>query len=125
MGTLFATTVNVLWNRQLTLRGTINKEVCEVRLLRRALLGCYGTAQHAQRRATALTLLHSYVTNLQLETQNRDCIERLEMIQSSGGGISLNELDGTLHSITAIREYRTVAFYRFSHYCSHYILYVL
>lgn len=95
LGTLFATTVNVLWNRQLQLRATINKEVCELRLLRRALFGCYGTAQHSQRRATSLGLLRQYTQTLRGETSTIECIERLEQTQKSGGGISMNELDGT------------------------------
>lgn len=74
------------------LRSTINKEVCELRLLRRAIFGCFGTAQHSKRRAMALDLLHSYTQTLISETQ-MECIERLENIQKSGG-ISMNELDG-------------------------------
>lgn len=92
LGTLFATTVNVLWNRQLMLRSIINKEVCELRLLRRAIFGCFGTAQHSKRRAIALGLLHGYTQTLISETQI-ECIERLETIQKTGG-ISMNELDG-------------------------------
>lgn len=92
-GTLFATTVNVLWNRQLTLRTSINTEVCELRHLRRALLGCFGTAQHANRRKTALRLLLSYTRTVISETQS-DCIQQLQDMELNQG-ISKNELDGT------------------------------
>ena len=85
--------MNVLWNRQLQIRSNINKEVGELRLLRRALFGCYGTAQHANRRMTALNLLHGYVETIIMETQP-DCIPRLKMLQEKQG-ISLNEMDGT------------------------------
>ena len=74
------------------LRSTINKEVCELRLLRRAIFGSFGTAQHSKRRATALSLLLSYTRTLISETQT-DCIAQLEKIQKEGG-ISMNELDG-------------------------------
>ena len=74
------------------LRSSINKEVCELRLLRRAIFGCFGTAQHSKRRAIALGILHSYTRTLIAETQI-NCIERLEHIQVHGGGISKNELD--------------------------------
>ena len=56
LGTLLATTINVLRNRQVDIRAALNKEACELRLLRAALLGAYGTAQHAGRRAEALDL---------------------------------------------------------------------
>jgi len=91
LGTLFATTVNVLWNRQLRLRANINKEVGELRLLRRAIFGCFGTAQHSKRRAAALGLLLNYTRTLIVETQI-DGMDRLEEIQMNGG-ISMNELD--------------------------------
>lgn len=123
LGTLFATTVNVLWNRQLQMRAYINMEVGELRLLRRALLGCFGTAQHVKRRAAALEMLHGYTTTLVAETmhnvdttnnrmqnynnndndndnnddddndRNDIILTRLKDIQRSGG-ISMNELDG-------------------------------
>jgi len=93
LGTLLATTVNVLWNRQLHLRSSINKEVCELRLLRRAIFGCFGTAQHSRRRAIALGLILSYTQTIISETQI-ESVERLEEVQR-GGGISMNELDGT------------------------------
>ena len=67
-GTLFATTVTVLRNRQEQLRATINKEAAELRLLRRAVFGMWGTPSHAGRRHSALSLLHGY--NRQLITEN-------------------------------------------------------
>ena len=91
LGTLFATTVNVLWNRQLRMRTSINKEVGELRLLRRALFGCFGTAQHSKRRALSLTLLHHYTDTLVKELQP-GCIGWLEDVQRNGG-ISINEMD--------------------------------
>ena len=76
------------------LKSSINKEVCELRLLRRAIFGCFGTAQHSRRRAIALGLLHSYTRTLILETQT-ESVEHLQDIQRNGG-ISRNELDGKL-----------------------------
>ena len=104
LGTLFATTVNVLWERQLKMRSCINKEVGELRLLRRALFGCFGTAQHSRRRATALGLLHGYTNSLVLETQTSS-IARLESIQRNGG-ISMNEADGKSYETDAKQNQR-------------------
>jgi len=92
LGTLFASTVNVLWNRQLQIRSCINKEVGELRLLRRALFGCFGTAQHAHRRVTALGLTHRYVQTLVCETQ-LDGKPYLQNLQAQRG-IAMNEMDG-------------------------------
>lgn len=91
LGTLFATTVNVLWNRQLQIRSSINKEVGELRLLRRALFGCFGTAQHSKRRANALELTQAYVRTIMNETQV-DSVPYLIDLQEKRG-ISVNEMD--------------------------------
>ena len=45
LGTLLATTINVLRNRQVEMRACINKEVCELRLLRRAIFGMFGESR--------------------------------------------------------------------------------
>lgn len=91
LATLASTTVNVLRARQVDLRALINKEACELRLLRRAILGMFGTRQHASRRAKALALLCGYVEQLECES-TVGAIEILEELQLSGG-ISINELD--------------------------------
>ena len=91
LATLVSTTVNVLRARQVELRALINKEACELRLLRRAIFGMFGTRQHASRRANALALLCGYVEQLERES-NPGAIEALEELQLSGG-ISINELD--------------------------------
>ena len=91
-GTLLATTVNVLRTRQVDMRASINKEVCELRLLRRAILGMFGTTQHARRRAKALRLLLGYTQQLIEETRT-GAVEKLVQKQGSGG-ISENQLDG-------------------------------
>lgn len=90
-GTLLATTVNVLRTRQVDMRRSINKEVCELRLLRRAILGMFSTRQHARRRAKALRLLLAYTQQLVVETRV-GAVEEL-MKKQSNGGISENELD--------------------------------
>ena len=76
------TTVNVLRARQVDIRALINKEACDLRLLRRALFGMFGTKQHAGRRSRALTLLKRYVDQV-----NRECnigaIERLQVLELS------------------------------------------
>lgn len=91
LATLVSTTVNVLRERQVEIRALVNKEACDLRLLRRAIFGMFGTRQHAGRRARALTLLTAYVDQL-----NREChpgaIESLEELELSGG-IATNELD--------------------------------
>ena len=68
LGTLLATTINVLRNRQVEIRAALNKEACELRLLRAALLGAYGTAQHSQRRAEALDLIRAYSARIVAES---------------------------------------------------------
>jgi len=100
LATLVSTTINVLRERQVELRALINKEACELRLLRRALLGMYGTRQHASRRAKALALLCGYVDQLEREC-SVGAIQALEDLQLSGG-IAVNELDllaGMFHGV--------------------------
>jgi len=91
LATLVSTTVNVLRQRQVDLRAYVNKEACELRLLRRAVFGMYGTRQHAGRRARALALLCGYVEQL-IKECNEGAIDELEERQLTGG-ISVNELD--------------------------------
>lgn len=91
LATLVSTTVNVLRERQVEIRALVNKEACDLRLLRRAIFGMFGTRQHAGRRVRALALLSAYVDQL-----NQEChpgaIESLEELELSGG-IATNELD--------------------------------
>lgn len=91
LATLVSTTVNVLRERQVNLRVLVNKESCELRLLRRAIFGMFGTRQHAGRRARALSLLAGYVEQVERESKV-GAIECLEELQLSGG-IANNELD--------------------------------
>lgn len=91
LATLVSTTVNVLRARQVELRALVNKESCELRLLRRAVFGMFGTRQHASRRARALALLCGYVEQLERETAV-GAVDALEELQLSGG-IGVNELD--------------------------------
>ena len=91
LATLVSTTVNVLRARQVQLRALINKEACELRLLRRAIRGMFGTRQHAHRRAAALALVCSYVEQLEREC-SVGAVDELEDLQLSGG-IAVNELD--------------------------------
>mmetsp|Transcript_10115 Transcript_10115/g.18157 ORF Transcript_10115/g.18157 Transcript_10115/m.18157 type:complete len:504 (+) Transcript_10115:195-1706(+) len=100
LATLVSTTVNVLRQRQVDLRAFVNKEACEIRLLRRVVFGMFGTRQHAGRRARALTLLCGYVEQLMKESEV-GAIEELKEIQLSGG-IAENELErlsAMLHGI--------------------------
>ena len=91
LATLVSTTVNVLRARMVELRALINKEACELRLLRRAIRGMFGTRQHAHRRAVALALVHGYVEQLEREC-SVGAVDALEDLQLSGG-IAVNELD--------------------------------
>jgi len=91
LATLVSTTVNVLRERQVELRALINKESCELRLLRRAVFGMFGTRQHASRRARALALMCGYVEQLERES-SVGAVDALEELQLSGG-IAVNELD--------------------------------
>lgn len=91
LATLVSTTVNVLRQRQVDLRAFINEEAGELRFLRRAIFGMYGTRQHASRRARALILLRGYVEQLMTECED-GAVGRLEEMQLSGG-IADNELD--------------------------------
>lgn len=100
LATLVSTTVNVLRQRQVDLRGYINKEACELRLLRRAVFGMFGTRQHSGRRARALALMCGYTEELIKECHNGG-VEHLEVMQLKGG-IAANELDrlaGMLHGV--------------------------
>lgn len=89
--TLLSTTVSVLRQRQVDLRVLLNKEACDLRLLRRVLYGMFGTRQHAGRRTKSLTLLTTYVGQL-LRECNEGAIVNLEELELSGG-IATNELD--------------------------------
>jgi hypothetical protein len=91
LATLVSTTVNVLRARQVDIRALINKEACDLRLLRRTIFGMFGTRQHAGRRSRALTLLKRYVDQISLEC-NAGAIERLQVLELSGG-VATNELD--------------------------------
>ncbi|KAL9190479.1 hypothetical protein ACHAXT_007690 [Thalassiosira profunda] len=91
LATLISTTVNVLRERQVELRAQINKEACDLRLLRRAIFGMFGTRQHAGRRARALALLVDYADQIDSEC-HPGAIASLEELESSGG-IATNELD--------------------------------
>jgi hypothetical protein len=100
-GTLLATTVNVLRNRQVEMRACISKEACELRQLRRAVFGMYGTAQHAARREAALRHMHAYTCMCVLETQ-KEAFDELAQQEQAGGSMSVNQLEeiaGMLHGI--------------------------
>ena len=91
LATLVSTTVNTLRQRQVDLRALINQEAGEIRFLRRAVFGMYGTRQHAGRRSRALSLLCGYVKQMMKESED-GAVDTLEEIQLSGG-IAANELD--------------------------------
>ena len=60
LATLVSTTVNVLRQGEVDLQSLVNKEACELRLLRRAVFGMFGTRQHAGWRSRALALMYGY-----------------------------------------------------------------
>ena len=91
LATLVSTTINVLRDREVQLRTLINKESCDLYLLRQAVFGLFGTRQHASRRARALALLCSYVQQLKRES-SLGALEELQELQLSGG-IAANELN--------------------------------
>mmetsp|Transcript_19794 Transcript_19794/g.35814 ORF Transcript_19794/g.35814 Transcript_19794/m.35814 type:complete len:494 (-) Transcript_19794:76-1557(-) len=100
LATLVSTTINVLRQRQVDLRTFVNKEACELRLLRRAVFGMFGTRQHAGRKARALALLCGYTEQLMRECED-GAVDGLKEMQLSGG-IADNELDrlsGMLHGV--------------------------
>ena len=100
LATLVSTTVNVLRQRQVDLRTLVNKEACELRLLRRVVFGMFGTRQHAGRRARSLALLCGYVEQIMSECE-KGAVDRLQEMQLSGG-IAANELDrlsASLHGV--------------------------
>lgn len=100
LATLSSTTINVLRDREVQLRTLINKEACDLHLLRQAVFGLFGTRQHASRRAKALALLCSYVEQLERES-SLGAIEKLQDLQLSGGiaANELNQLTQMLHGI--------------------------
>mmetsp|Transcript_6769 Transcript_6769/g.9116 ORF Transcript_6769/g.9116 Transcript_6769/m.9116 type:complete len:387 (+) Transcript_6769:306-1466(+) len=100
LATLVSTTVNVLRARQVDIRALINKEACDLRLLRRAVFGMFGTRQHSGRRARALSLLAAYVRQINKECQN-GAVESLQELELSGGICTnqLDELSAMLHGV--------------------------
>ena len=70
----------------MNIRALVNKEGCELRLLRSALLGMYGTAQHAGRRRVALRHLHGYCTQL-LSEAGTDFKEELREVRRKLHGV--------------------------------------
>jgi hypothetical protein len=130
LGTLVSTTVNVLRDRQVTfvvyfgtakifftvtlelcvvvkkthaqveMRALINKEVCELRLLRRAVFGMFGTRQHARRRIQALELMRGYTEQLESESTVGG-VDGLNDLQLRGG-IAVNELDSMAEMLHGI-----------------------
>ena len=117
-GTLRATTINVLRNRQAEIRACMNKEACDLGLLRRAVFGMYGTAQHARRRKKALSHLRDYAAVLVRESSSDPDADRLyRRINAMDGdayharsvaGKPLEELAGMLHGVegaTVSREF--------------------
>lgn len=82
------------------LRTLINQEASEIRLLRRAVFGMFGTRQHAGRRARALAFICGYTEQLISECTAGAVEELLELQQTSG--ISANELErlsASLHGV--------------------------
>ena len=100
LATLVSTTINVLRDREVQLRTLINKESCDLHLLRQAVFGLFGTRQHASRRARALALLCSYVKEIEKES-SLGAVEALEDLQLSGGiaDNELKQLTWMLHGI--------------------------
>ena len=100
LATLVSTTINVLRDREVQLRTLINKESCDLHLLRQAVFGLFGTRQHASRRARALALLCRYVKEIEKES-NLGAVEALEDLQLSGGiaDNELKQLTRMLHGI--------------------------
>ena len=101
LGTLLATTVNVLRNRQVEMRSCISKEACELRLLRRAIFGMFGTAQHARRRKLALAHMREYTVQCVKETR-AFAFDELALVEERGGSVSVNQLEeisAMLHGI--------------------------
>ena len=112
LGTLLATTINVLRNRQAEMRACINKEACDLRLLRRAIFGMFGTAQHAQRRQQALVSLRDYSvqivkestvpgndTALRLLSSTPFVVAEANVLRGSVADNDLEEIAAMLHGV--------------------------
>jgi len=82
------------------MRALINKEVCELRLLRRAVFGMFGTRQHARRRIQALELMRGYTEQLESES-TAGGVDGLNDLQLRGG-IAVNELDSMAEMLHGI-----------------------
>jgi len=111
LGTLLATTINVLRSRQVTMRESLNREAGDIRFLRQAINGMYGTAQHTSRRARALGSLRDYSSSVLHENQ-ASASEFLEAKATSRGisSSSLDELASMLHGVdgaSVSREFST------------------
>ena len=110
LGSLLATTINVLRERQVTLRASLNKEACEMRLLRGMTLAMFGTAQHSSRRVEALEMLHGH-TQLVLSESTSGAQDRVRLMLTDSDGISANPLtnfSNMLHGVDGAAASREV-----------------
>ena len=70
LGTLVAMTVQTLRMRQVEIRGALNREACEIMMLRSSVEQCYGhRGAYAEPRRQALVYLRSYTLRLISESQ--------------------------------------------------------
>jgi len=101
LGSLVATTIGTLRERLVTVRSCVNVEACELRLLRSAVYGMYGTAQHLERRSAAFRLLRSYSERI-VDESREGALARLAQMELEGGVAAneLEELNLMLHGIS-------------------------
>lgn len=99
LGTLVASTLNALRNRQISIRASLNKEASDIRLLDASINTMYpaATAEDAEYRRTYLGALRQYVSRLLVESS---VAQRGSPVLSK---TSESELDGIMRGIFAER----------------------
>lgn len=95
-GTLIASTLTTLRNRQVSIRACLNKEACDLRMLDATLGSIFGAVEDRALRLQYVTLLRQYVTRLIVES------EQATMASQGASGVSVtseSELDGLIRSM--------------------------
>ena len=91
LGTLMASTLTSLRQRQINIRACLNKEACDIRTMDSVVNALYAQPADAARRRTLLNMVHQYVSRIIVESR-----------AESTGDISKtseSELDGLMRAI--------------------------
>ena len=100
LGTLLASTLNTLRNRQVAIRTCLNKEACDIRMLEGILTWSLSGVSDAEIRASCTSSLRQYVNRIVMECRPRKWSDSL-------GEVSLtteSELDGIQRALIRSRR---------------------